>query len=119
MPARRKHVQYLLVITHDDSFTPAETLIKEIGAWIKKMECRGVRVYGNPPRPPGDGATVRVREGKVVLTKRPFAKSEGKMRAHELIGCPSSGDAIDVASQHPIARAPMIEVRRIWDELAG
>jgi hypothetical protein len=79
-------MQYLLIISHDSSFTPTETLIKDIGSWIKKMERRGVRVYGNPLRPPGDATTVRVREGKVVLTKGPFAKSKEKMCAYEKIG---------------------------------
>lgn len=45
-------MRYLLIISHDDSFTPTETLIRDIGTWIKEMEHRGVRVYGNPLRPP-------------------------------------------------------------------
>ena len=112
-------MQYLLIISHDDSFTPTETLIKDIGAWIKKMERRGIRVYGNPLRPPDDAATVRVRGGKVVLTKGPFTKSKEKMCAYELIECSNLEEAIDVASQHPMAKAATIEVRPIWDELAS
>jgi hypothetical protein len=111
-------VQYLLIICHDDFFTPTETLIKKIGAWIKKMEGRGIRVYGNPLRPPSDATTVRVREGKVVLTNGPFAKSKEKMCAYELIECFSAEEAIDVASQHPMAKVATIEVRPIWTELA-
>ena len=91
----------------------------DIGAWTKKMERRGVRVYGNALRPPGDATTVRVREGKVVLTKGPFAKSKEKMAAYKLIECASLQEAIDAASQHPMAKAATIEVRPIWSELAG
>ena len=112
-------MQYLLIISHDDFFTPTKTLIKDIGAWVKRMEGRGVRVYGNPLRPPGDATTVRVREGKVILTKGPFAKSKEKMWAYELIECSSSEEAIDVASQHPMAKAATIEVRPIWKGLVG
>ncbi|MCL4536848.1 MAG: YciI family protein [Nitrospirae bacterium] len=112
-------MQYLLIISHDDFFTPTKTLIKDIGDWIKKMQRRGVRVYGNPLRPPADAITVRVREGKVVLTKGPFAKSREKICAYELIECASTKEAIDVASQHPMAKAATIEVRPIWNELAG
>jgi len=119
MPVGRNHMQYLLIISHDDFFTPTKTLIKDIGAWVKRMEGRGVRVYGNPLRPPGDATTVRVREGKVILTKGPFAKSKEKMWAYELIECSSSEEAIDVASQHPMAKAATIEVRPIWNELVG
>lgn len=111
-------MQYLLIISHDDFFNPTETLIQDIGNWIKKMEPRGIRVYGNPLRPAGDATTVRVREGKVVLKKGPFAKSKEKMCAYELIECSSNEEAIEVASQHPMAKAATIEVRPIWNELA-
>jgi len=112
-------MQYLLIICHDDSFTPTEILVKEIVAWIKKMEGRKIRVYGNPLRPPGNATTVRVREGNVKLTHGPFAKSKEKMCAYELIECASPEEAIDVASQHPMAKAATIEVRPIWNELAS
>jgi hypothetical protein len=112
-------MRYFLIISHDNFFTPTETLIKDIGAWIKKMEGQGIRVYGNPLRPPGDATTVRVREGKVVLTKGPFAKSKEKMCAYELIECSNFEEAIGVASQHPMAKAATIEVRPIWNELVG
>ena len=112
-------MQCLLIISHDDSFTPTETLIKDINAWVKKMERRGVRVHGNPLRPPGEATTVRVPQGKVILTKGPVAKSREKMCAYELIECSSFEEAIDLASQHPMAKAATIEVRPIWDELAG
>lgn len=119
MPSRRTDMQYLLIISHDDFFTPTETLIKDIGTWIKEMELRGVRVYGNPLRPAGDATTIRVREGKVVLKNGPFANSKEKMCAYELIECSSAEETIDVASQHPMAKAATIEVRPIWNELDG
>lgn len=112
-------MQYLLIISHDDSFTPTEELVKDISAWIKEMETRGVRMYGNPLRPASDATTVRVREGKVVLKNGPFINSNEKMCAYELIECSSTDEAIDVASQHPMAKAATIEVRPIWNELAG
>jgi hypothetical protein len=96
MPAKRKHMQYLLIISHDDFFVPTETLLKDIGAWIKKMDRRGVRVYGNPLRPPGDATTVRALDGKMVLTKGPFAKSKEKMCSYELIECSGAEETIDV-----------------------
>jgi hypothetical protein len=119
MPIGRNEMQYLLIISHDDSFAPTETLLRDIGAWIKEMERRGVRVYGNPLRPASDATTVRVREGKVVLKNGPFTNSKEKMCAYELIECSCDEEAIEVASLHPMAKAATIEVRPIWNELAG
>ena len=112
-------MQYLMIICHDDSFAPTEVLVTEIVAWDKEMEGRGIRKYGNPLRPPSDAITVRVREGKRVLKKGPFAESKEKMCAYELIKCASPEEAIDVASQHPMAKAATIEVRPVWKELAS
>ncbi len=112
-------MRYLLIISHDDSFVPTEALLQGIGAWIKEMERRGVRIDGNPLRPAGDATTVRVREGRAVLKKGPFARSREKMCAYELIECSSDREAIDVAALHPMARAATIEVRPIWDALAS
>jgi hypothetical protein len=112
-------MQYLLIIAHDEAFAPNETLVAEIVAWIEEMEGRGVRVYGNPLRPPSDAMTVRVREGKVTLTKGPFANSKEKICAYELIECASIEEAIHIASKHPMAKAATIEVRPIWKKRRG
>lgn len=112
-------MQYLMIICHDDEFTPTETLVPDIIAWVKEMENRGIRVYGNPLRPASDATTVRVRKGKLLRTNGPFANSEEKMCAYELIECESVEEAIDVASQHPMAKVATIEVRPVWSELTN
>jgi hypothetical protein len=112
-------MQYLMIICHDESFAPTEALVAEISAWDKEMQGRGIRMYGNPLRPPGDAATVRVREGKRVVKNGPFAESKEKMAAYELIECANLKQAIDVASTHPMAKAATVEVRPIWTDLAG
>ena len=112
-------MKYLLIICHDDAFIPATTLFADINTWIEEMTERGVRVHGNPLRPAGDGTTVRVRKGRLQRTSGPFANSDEKMCAYELIECGDVEAAIDVASQHPMAKAATIEVRPIWNELVG
>lgn len=114
MPWKRNHMQYLLIICHDESIVPTAALVTEIVAWDKEMEGRGIRKYGNPLRPPSDAMTVRVREGNVLLTDGPFADTKEKMAAYELIECGSLEEAIDVASQHPMAKVATVEVRPIW-----
>lgn len=110
-------MQYLLIICHDESFAPTETLVADIVAWDKEMERRGIRKYGNPLCPPSDAMTVRVREGNLVLTAGPFADTNEKVAAYELIECASLEEAIGVASQHPMAKVATIEVRPIWADL--
>ncbi|HWI66505.1 MAG TPA: YciI family protein [Symbiobacteriaceae bacterium] len=110
-------MRYLLIICHDESFAPAETLFGEIGAWIGEMVDRGIHIDGQPLRPPGDAMTVRVREGSVQVTKGPFADSREKMCAYHLLECGSLEEAVDAASRHPMAKVATIEVRPVWADI--
>jgi hypothetical protein len=112
-------LKFLLIISHDDSFIPTDSLIKGIGAWIRKMERKGARIYGNPLRPAAEGMTVRIRNGMPKVTRGPFANSKEKMCAYELMECSSREQAIEFAKGHPMASAATIEVRQVWDDLAG
>jgi hypothetical protein len=106
-------MQYLLIICHDDSFTPTKALIREIVAWDKERKTGGIRKYGNPLRPPSNAITVPVRKGDVVLKNSPFAKSKQKMAVYELIQCASLEEAVDIGFTHPMTKAATIEVRPI------
>ena len=110
-------MQYLLIICHDDSFAPTDTLVTEILAWIDDVKTRGLRKYGNPLRPPADATTVRVREGQLLLKHGPFSKSKEQICAYELLECATVDEALEAASRHPMAKAATIEVRPVWAAL--
>ena len=110
-------MQYLLIICHDASFAPTPALVAEIGAWVKKMEGRGILKHGNPLRPPAEAITVRVRDGQRLVSPGPFSRSREKMAAYGLIECASPAEAADIAAGHPMARAATIEVRPVWSDL--
>jgi hypothetical protein len=112
-------VKFVLIISHGDSFAPTETLVSEIVAWEAEMDRRGIRESGNPLRPPAEAVTVRVREGSVSLTPGPFTDSAEQMAAYELLDCASLEEAVDLATSHPMAAAGTIEVRPVWEDLAG
>lgn len=112
-------MQFLLIIAHDDSFSPTETLVADIHCWIKEMTARGVLVSGNPLRPPGDAVTVRVRNHRLERSDGPFANSDEKICAYELIECSDIDEAVSLASKHPMVMVATIEVRPVWTELAG
>jgi hypothetical protein len=111
-------MQFLLIIAHDDAFVPTNALVADIRDWVAEMERRGIRVHGNPLRPPGEAITVRVRNGALERGSGPFSRSKEKICAYELIECETIEAAIGVASRHPMASAATIEVRPVWSELA-
>lgn len=112
-------MHYLLIIAHDDAFVPTESLIRDIGRWVDDVQRRGVRVHGNPLRPPGDAITVRVRDGEPRLEPGPFSASKEQLCGYELLECGTVDEAVEIASTHPMARAASIEVRPVWSELTA
>lgn len=112
-------MKYLLIICHDESFTPTGDLLAEIAAWDTEMQDRGIRLDGNPLRPPHEATTVRVREGVVTRASGPFAATAEQIAAYELVDCVGLDEAVEVAARHPMARAATIEIRPVWAELAA
>jgi hypothetical protein len=108
-------MKYLLLICTDG---PIEASEAELDAtpWVQETGRRGVRLFGERLRPAEDATTVRVRNGEVLLTDGPFAESKEQMGGFDVIECTDLDEAIEVASQHPMARFGMIEVRPFWTE---
>ena len=111
-------MQFLLIIAHDDTFTPTEILVSDIQSWVHDMEARGIRKYGNPLRPAHDAKTVRIRHDLLEVVDAPFSNAKEKICAYELIECATFEEAVNIATQHPMAKAATIEVRPIWSDLA-
>jgi hypothetical protein len=108
----------LLIICHDDSFVPSAALVGAVQAWTLEMDRRGLRLDGWPLRPPADAVTVRVRDGRPVISSGPFAAGAEQVAAYELLACADMEEAVRLACTHPMAAAGTIEVRPVWEELA-
>ena len=59
--------------------------------------------------------TVRVREGKTLMTDGPFAETKEVLGTIYVIEAKDLNEAIRVASKFPSARIGSIEVRPTWD----
>ena len=109
-------MRYMLLVCHDETFSPPESIDADTDAWVEEMERRGVRKAGDILRPASDATTVRVRSGEVLLSDGPFAETKEQVAGYDLIECADLDEAIEVASKHPMAKAGMIEVRPFWEE---
>jgi hypothetical protein len=115
--AREAPLQFLLIISHGPDFQATPELVGAIHEWISGSERDGIRVHGNPLRPPSEAVTVRVRDGKLVRSTGPAASGEEMIAAYELIECADTDAAVEIAAQHPMARAATIEIRPVWEAL--
>jgi len=84
-------------------------------AWVREMDDRGVRLFGEILRAPADATFVRRRHGEVLVTDGGFAESKEWIAGFDLIEVQGGlAEAIEVASKHPMARGGAIELRPLW-----
>jgi hypothetical protein len=82
--------------------------------WLNDLQERGIWVTGDQLAPPRRARSVRVRDGKTMVTDGPFAETKEAVGGFDLIECGSLEEAVEIAAGHPIAQIGTIEVRPLW-----
>ena len=82
--------------------------------------CDGLAAQGrfldaSPLQPVKTAATVRVRDGRRVVTDGPFAETHEVLGGYYLILAEDRATALRLAAQHPGARVGAVEVRPLFD----
>lgn len=115
------HVKYMLLIYHDErALSEAERA--ECYAESTQLACeihsRGLYVAANPLHPASTATSVRVRNGKRLVTDGPFAETREQLGGYFLIDAKDLDEAIAIAARIPMARKGTVEVRPVV-EIAG
>ena len=82
--------------------------------WVDDLQARGIWLTGDQLAPPRRARTVRVRDGKKVVTDGPFAETKEAVGGFDLLECGSLEEAVEIAASHPNAEMGTIEVRPLW-----
>jgi hypothetical protein len=112
-------MQYLLMIYDEEkkwttmSDSERGKLMADYGAFTKQILESKHMVGGNPLQPTATATTVRVRDGKSVLTHGPFAETREQLGGYYLIEAKDLDEATGIAARIPSARFGSIEVRPI------
>jgi hypothetical protein len=95
---------------------PAETPDDEEEGfpWLDDLQARGIWVTGDQLAPPRRARSVRVRQGKALVTDGPFAETKDAVGGFDIIECGSMEEAVEIAAGHPVAGLGTIEVRPLW-----
>jgi hypothetical protein len=112
-------MKYLLFIRAEGLPAPEELAIlqRECAGWVEEMGGRGVRLFGRELDLPETAATVRVRDGRTLVTDGPFAETKEFVAGFDLIECADRDEAVEVAAKHPSSWFQTIEVRPFGAEL--
>jgi hypothetical protein len=111
-------MKYLLLVCWDAETMngqadpdPAETRDDESFPWLDDLQARGAWITGDQLAPPRRARSVRVRDGKPIVTDGPFAESKEAVGGFDLIEAGSLDEAVEIAAAHPVAQMGTIEVR--------
>ena len=114
-------MKYLLLIYGEEgAWTQAERddCYVESTQLTHELHSRGQFLAASPLQPVATATSVRVREGKRLVTDGPFAETHEQLGGFYLIDAKDLNEAINIAARVPPARKGTIEVRPVM-ELAG
>ena len=82
--------------------------------WLDDLQARGMWMTGDRLAAPRRAKSVRVRDGKRLVTDGPFAETKEVVGGFDIIECGSFEEAVEIAAGHPVAAIGTIEVRPFW-----
>ena len=112
-------MKYMLLIYHDettwDALTEAERqeIYIEYRQLIDELQADGKYVVGDQLQTTATANSVRVREGKPMVTDGPFAETREQLGGFFLIEAKNLEEANGIAGRIPSARMGTIEVRPV------
>jgi hypothetical protein len=111
-----KPMKYMLLIYADENaWTDDERqrCYAESTELTHDLNARGQYVSANPLQPVATATSVRVREGKPIVTDGPFAETREQLGGYFLVDAKDLNEAIAIAGRIPGARKGTVEVRPV------
>jgi hypothetical protein len=119
------NMKYMLLIYHDEQawnrLTEAERrqIYVEYRQLIQELESNGRYLVGDQLQAATTANTVRVRDGKQILTDGPFAETREQLGGFFLVEAKDLDEATSIAARIPSARMGSIEIRPVVVETEG
>jgi hypothetical protein len=79
------------------------------------LSASGKYISAGPLHPTGMATSVRLRDGKRLVTDGPFAETREQLGGYYLIDANNLDDAIGIAERIPVARLGTIEIRPVLE----
>ena len=112
-------MEFMLLIYHNEEEATErpeaekQQIFQEFAAFTQDIMKSGKRKAGGPLEFTKTAATVRVRDGKTMVTDGPFAETKEQLGGYVLVEAKDLDEATAIAARIPDARGGSIEVRPI------
>ena len=117
-------MKYMLLMYANESAvlkTPEDKQAVAPQVWyalMEEMKAAGVLLSSNGLSPVANATTVRIREGKTLITDGPFAETHEQLGGFFLLECKDLDEALRWAEKIPHAKYGSVEVRPLWSEVS-
>ena len=115
-------MQYMLLIYLDEQGAPNEAereqCYQESAQFAQQLQANGQFLAAAPLHPTSTATSVRVRDGKRLVTDGPFAETREQLGGFFLIEAKDLDEAIRIAGGIPAGRWGTVEIRPVV-EIAG
>lgn len=110
----------LLIYANEKDLTNEyrEKCYQESAQLAHDLHASGKYLDASPLHPVATARSVRVREGKTIVTDGPFAETREQLGGFYLVDAKDLDDAIAIAARIPPAKRGTVEIRPVM-ELAG
>src|SRR5919205_1091379 len=111
-------MKYMLLIYGDEqalSETERKDCYAESTQLAHDIKSSGQYVSANPLHPTSMATSVRVRDGKRLVTDGPFAETREQLGGYYLIEAKDLDEAIGIAARVPMARKGTVEIRPVME----
>ena len=111
-------MKYMLLIYLDEqalSETDREKCYRESAQLAQQIRSTGRYLAAAPLHPTSTATSVRVRDGKRVVTDGPFAETREQLGGYFMIDSRDLDEAISIAARIPVARMGTIEIRPVQE----
>jgi hypothetical protein len=105
-------MQYVMLVRVDPDLPVPEG--SDVSPWVEEGASTGMRLEGDPVAEPDAARTVRVRDGRTLVSDGPFAEMQEVVAGYDLLEADSLEQAADYASRHPVAAFGALEIREVW-----
>jgi hypothetical protein len=111
-------MKYMLLIYMEENALSeserADCYVKSAGL-AREIHSRGQYLAANPLHPISTATSVRVREGKRLVTDGPFAETREQLGGYFLVEAKDLDEAITIAERIPGARVGTVEIRPVME----
>jgi hypothetical protein len=111
-------MKYMLLIYLDENaVSEAERALcyEESAAYARQLYTRGQYLASSPLYPTSTATSLRVRDGKQLVTDGPFAETREQLGGYFLIEADNLDKAIEIAGQIPAGRWGTVEIRPVLE----